>query len=310
MKQGSWFFYIVSSGSSGRRRLRIPGIGIAVILAILILGGLGLGRCLFFVGSYAYAKFGVYNERRENHDLLLKMRFLAKLAEQREHDARSLVAFEDRARLKYGMNTISEDARQAGIGGRPSSEEMLLASLEDPVILEAGLIKEQISALLRQIDLQDSTFSRMAQHILRQHDRWAQRPSIWPTRSRRITSHYGYRFHPFLQRNMFHEGLDIADQEWTPIFSTADGIVSFVGSRRDFGNVVEIDHHGNGFSTVYAHLRHTPMVEGKVVKRGELIGYMGNTGRSTGTHLHYEVRHMGRHVNPRDYLLPEDTVVD
>jgi hypothetical protein len=310
MKHKAWSFVFISSAHSRGRRIQLPGIAIAVLIAVFILGGLGLGRCLFFVGSYAYAKFGVYNERRENHDLLLKMRFLSKLAEKREHSARQLVEFEDRARLRYGMNTISEDVRHAGIGGRPSSEEMLLASLEDPVILEASLIKERISSLIRQIDLQDSTFSRMAQHVIRQHDRWAQRPAIWPTRSRRITSHYGYRFHPFFQRTMFHEGLDIADQEWTPIFATADGIASFVGSKRDFGNVVEIDHHGNGYKTIYAHLRHTPMVEGKVVKRGELIGYMGNTGRSTGTHLHYEIRHMNRHVNPRAFLLPEDTVVD
>jgi murein DD-endopeptidase MepM/ murein hydrolase activator NlpD len=186
---------------------------------------------------------------------------------------------------------------------------MLMASLEDRTVRDASLVQSKIMALLRQLTLQESTFSRMAYHVSSQYDLWAQRPSIWPARGR-ITSDYGYRTHPFFKRKMFHHGLDIANKQWTPIFVTADGIVADISYSREYGNVVKIDHHGNGFSTVYAHLRQSAVVEGQVVKRGEIIGYMGKSGRSTGPHLHYEVRKFGKCENPRDYILPSHAVID
>ncbi|MBD3319851.1 MAG: peptidoglycan DD-metalloendopeptidase family protein, partial [Chitinivibrionales bacterium] len=104
--------------------------------------------------------------------------------------------------------------------------------------------------------------------------------------------------------------IDIANKIWTPVFATGDGIVSFVGAKRDFGTVIEINHSGSGYETLYAHLHQTAVVEGHPVKRGELIGYLGNSGRSTGPHLHYEVKKMGRNVNPMNFILPVETVVN
>jgi murein DD-endopeptidase MepM/ murein hydrolase activator NlpD len=108
----------------------------------------------------------------------------------------------------------------------------------------------------------------------------------------------------------FHEGLDIANLRWTPIFVTADGIVNFVGYRGNYGTSVMVNHRGSGYTTVYAHLEQSAVVEGQVVKRGELIGYLGNSGRSTGPHLHYEVRKFNRFDNPMKYILPMDYIVD
>ncbi|MFP4418121.1 MAG: M23 family metallopeptidase [Chitinispirillaceae bacterium] len=308
MQSNSWSIFIVSPGPKGNKRVRIPGIVLVLFLFLMTLGGLGFARCAFFLFSYGSAKFGVYNAQRENQHLMMKVRFLQKLTEKWENEIKEMIAYEDNARLRYGMNTISEDVRRAGIGGLPTSEEMLLASLEDPVVHKVSYIKEHIGALLRKADLQDSTFSRMASHVKRQHDRLAQLPSTWPVRGR-ITSGYGYRFHPFLKRSLFHEGLDIANKEWTPVFAPADGLVDFVGRKHDFGNVVMMDHYG-GIETVYAHLRQSAVAEGQFVKRGEPIGYVGNTGRSTGPHLHYEIRKMGRHVNPKNYILPDDIIVE
>ncbi|MBD3314450.1 MAG: peptidoglycan DD-metalloendopeptidase family protein [Chitinivibrionales bacterium] len=310
MNRRGWHVFFVSSPLGLSRCIRVRGPVAGMLAALLILGAVGFGRCAYMLFSYSYAKFGVYNEKKRNDDLVKTVRFLERLSEVRAREVADLASYENAARLKYGMNPISEEVRRAGIGGRPSGDEVVINSLEDMAVRKAGRVAAKIEELMRRAILQDTTFSRMAKHVDRQSDRWAQRPSIWPTVGRRVTSSYGYRRHPFLRRVVFHEGIDIADKTWTPVFATADGIVSFVGTKRDFGNLVKVSHRGGEFTTVYAHLVKAARVEGEVVKRGEVIGYIGNSGRSTGPHLHYEVRHFDRHVNPMKFVLPVDTVVD
>lgn len=310
MKQSKrWSFYLVSSGSSKVKQIRFPGVLFTLFLIIAIASILGFARSTYFLATYGYARFGLYNERKENKKLIKAINFLDKLSEEFNNRINEIVAFEDNARRKFGMNTINDDIRRVGVGGRPSMERLINTSLEDPIVRNASLLEEKLSGLLRQITLQDTTFSRMANHVLMQNDRWAQRPSIWPTRGR-ITSGFGYRSHPFMGIRIFHEGLDIANEIWTPVFATADGIVSFVGIRIHYGTSVMINHRGSGYTTVYAHLEKASVEEGQVVKRGGLVGYLGNTGRSTGPHLHYEVRRFNKYENPMKYILPLDVIVD
>jgi murein DD-endopeptidase MepM/ murein hydrolase activator NlpD len=309
MKRGRGSILITSNSALKGRLLHLPRIVPIIAIGVLIGGGIGCINCIRFAFTYAYAKFGVYTLERQNHQLNLKLRFLGKLTEQKEKAMHNLVGFEDKARLKYGMNTISGDVRQAGIGGQPSVEEEVLNSLEDPLMKKAGTIQQNIESLIRQTVLQDSTFTRLSAHVLRQSDRWAQRPSIWPVHGK-ITSDFGYRFHPFYHYMIFHEGIDIANQVWTPVSTTASGMVSFVGTQTDYGLIVKINHDGGGFVTCYAHLVQSAVEVGQVVNRGELIGYIGNSGRSTGPHLHYEVHENDKTQNPLSYILPTETVID
>ncbi|MBD3347342.1 MAG: peptidoglycan DD-metalloendopeptidase family protein [Chitinivibrionales bacterium] len=310
MKKKGWSVLLIDSTSLVQsRRIYIPHI-VAILLFLLCIGGLaGFGRCIYVVGHYAYSKLGVAGEQKKNSDLIKIVKFLQRRTKESSSEIEHLIAFEDKTRLEYGMNTIGEDIHKAGVGGPPKIEDMIMASLIDPKLVEANNIENEISQLFNQIGLQKKTFSRMEHYIFRQHDRWSQHPSIWPCVGR-ITSGYGYRIHPLFGYRAFHEGVDIANKTWTPIFATGDGIISFSGTKRDFGNVVKITHSGSGYETIYAHLKQASVVEGHPVKRGELIGYMGNTGRSTGPHLHYEVRNMGRHVNPMHYILPVETIVN
>jgi murein DD-endopeptidase MepM/ murein hydrolase activator NlpD len=117
-----------------------------------------------------------------------------------------------------------------------------------------------------------------------------------------ISSQFGYRMSPFTGRREFHNGLDIANGPNTEIIATADGHICFVGETPGYGRMVLIDH-GHGLTTRYAHLEQVFIHRGDKVKRGEAIAYMGSTGRSTGTHLHYEVRLNGLPVNPEKYFL-------
>jgi murein DD-endopeptidase MepM/ murein hydrolase activator NlpD len=116
---------------------------------------------------------------------------------------------------------------------------------------------------------------------------------IWPTRGT-ITSNFGRRW------GRLHKGIDIANRKGTPIYAADSGVVTFSGRSGGYGNLVKISH--GGLLTYYGHLSSRSVSVGQNVKRGQLIGYMGSTGNSTGSHLHFEVRVNGTAVNPRRYL--------
>jgi murein DD-endopeptidase MepM/ murein hydrolase activator NlpD len=129
----------------------------------------------------------------------------------------------------------------------------------------------------------------------------ASTPSILPTVGI-ISSGFGYRISPFTGKREMHKALDIATSKGSPIVATADGIITFAGSKGLLGNTVLIDH-GHGISTRYAHCYKILKKRGDIVKRGDIIARVGNTGRSTGPHLHYEVRINNIQVNPEKYIL-------
>ncbi len=126
-------------------------------------------------------------------------------------------------------------------------------------------------------------------------------PSIWPTEGH-ISSGFGYRNSSFTGQTQLHAGLDISNRPGTPVIAPAKGVVTFTGTDGAYGVCILVNH-GNGVSTRYAHLLKSVVKEGQAVNRGDLIGHLGNSGRSTGPHLHYEVRVGGVTVNPMRYIL-------
>jgi len=118
-----------------------------------------------------------------------------------------------------------------------------------------------------------------------------------------ISAPYGLRMHPVLQRHGMHTGIDIRAPIGTPVFATADGVVEFSRSEYNggYGNLIKVDH-SFGFKTFYAHLSKLVAKKGDFVKKGQIIAYSGNTGLSSGPHLHYEVRFLGNHMNPKPFL--------
>jgi murein DD-endopeptidase MepM/ murein hydrolase activator NlpD len=154
----------------------------------------------------------------------------------------------------------------------------------------------------------DEDFARRIQHVANdisamqgQSEEVAKLPLAAPTTDVHETSGFGVRFDPFTHSVAFHSGQDFAGAMYTPIYSTAPGTVSFTGVRNGYGNTVEIDH-GDGFKTRYAHLATISVSVGQHVALGQRIAAMGDTGRSTGPHLHYEVWSNGRAQNPDRFL--------
>jgi len=128
-------------------------------------------------------------------------------------------------------------------------------------------------------------------------------PNGKPLDTIKVTGNYGYRKHPVTKRKQFHTGIDLKAKYNRKIYSTADGVIKYVQSRNigKSGRIIKIAHNF-GFETVYAHLNKTKVKIGDIVKKGQFIGLSGNSGRSTGPHLHYEVSHAGKSLNPKDYI--------
>ena len=186
-----------------------------------------------------------------------------------------------------------------------------MASLTGPAAdAEAGgpLVPQDLITYLRDSDLNPAFAQRVAQVAARvQESRRLQAvanstPLAQPVAvDYRETSGYGQRIDPFTGRPAFHSGLDLAAFERAPVVATSPGTVSFAGTKSGYGYTVEIDH-GHGFKTRYAHLRDIQVTRGEQVAIGQRIGSMGSTGRSTATHLHYEVWFRGRAVDPVNFL--------
>ena len=310
MKKPRWSLILYTAGSSAKvRRLSLARPLLFVVTLFVLAGLFGLGRSVYFASSYGFAKLKMYFSMKENRQLKTEVNFFSKYSHEKDAALDQFISFEDRTRLKFGMDCISDDIREVGVGGRPSESDLVLATIGDPVLMNADTVMKNIQALLRKVRLEDTTFGAMAVKVDKQIGVWAQRPAVSPVWGR-LTSGFGYRVHPFTGYTVFHEGIDISNQIGTPIRSTAEGVVSFVGYKDYFGNLVQISHPASGFKTMFGHLKKAAVVEGQVVRRGEVIGYLGNSGRSTGPHLHYEIHRLNDIVNPLDFILPSDTMID
>ena len=191
-------------------------------------------------------------------------------------------------------------------------------NLSDPAVMKNLNDAKLVSNLLNRLDTLDSqlfrqvvSFDAIRNIALHNQDKLDHTPSVLPINIKDYTmsSGYGIRIDPIYKSHKFHAGLDFAAEMGTQVFATADGTVSFASPRSGYGNCIDIDH-GYNFKTRYAHLSEILVEDGQEVKRGELIGLVGSTGKSTGPHLHYEVYYKEKPENPVNYyfmdLSPEE----
>jgi len=184
-----------------------------------------------------------------------------------------------------------------GAGDRGSGQEM--SSSNYP--LDVGLNRAQ--RISRKADGIDKNLNTLVRFFEDQTTTLASTPTIWPTEGW-LTSAYGSRIDPFTGKKAFHYGLDIASSFGNPVVATADGFISNIKREKIGGNTIIISH-GGGFTTVYCHLSKFAVKVGQKVKRWDVIGYVGQTGKALGPHVHYEVRRNGKAVNPYKYILEE-----
>lgn len=194
---------------------------------------------------------------------------------------------------------VSEHVRQAGYGGTnryEQLEEMVNAKLVINTTQKLDLLK-------RQLYIQSKSYDEVVQLCKQNDERLQCIPAIQPVSNKDLkqtASGYGVRIDPIYKTQKFHSGMDFAANTGTPVYATGNGVVVSSGWESGYGLTIEIDH-GFGYQTRYAHLSATQVRKGQKVTRGEVIGKVGSTGKSTGPHLHYEVVAKGRKVNPVNY---------
>ncbi|MBE0433005.1 peptidoglycan DD-metalloendopeptidase family protein [candidate division WOR-3 bacterium] len=218
----------------------------------------------------------------------------------------SLEQYDKELRSYAPLRPIAEELREMGIGGY--APDFARQDISPKVKQELADVSESLDNLVGRARLQRQSYDELVNHLQEKAHLRDHTPSIIPVQGWMIRG-YGYHIDPFTGQVKMHEGLDIAAPIGTPIVSPADGMVRFAGERKDYGQCVEIDH-GYGFMTVYAHCQRLRVNAGMRVRRGDIIAHVGTTGRSTGPHLHYEVRLSHAAANPLNYILSNAHIFD
>jgi murein DD-endopeptidase MepM/ murein hydrolase activator NlpD len=211
-----------------------------------------------------------------------------------------LKQFDRKIRIMANLETRRDRQQLLGIGGPVSEEKRLGAQVADDEKAMIDGVGRKVDRLLDEAASREQSFASLLALLKDKKSLLAATPSIWPVTGW-VTSEFGKRASPFGNEREFHKGIDIATKQGRVIQAPADGVVVEVAFQQDVGQMIRIDH-GYGVSTFYGHLSKAIVRNGATVKRGDRIGHVGNTGRSTGSHLHYGVLLNGIPVNPRKYL--------
>ena len=215
---------------------------------------------------------------------------------------------ENRLYARFSLPVQDESSRELGTGGSISADSLLLRKTS-PVFEQMSILGETARRIEGKLANNEASFRNLNKFMDQKMSAWRFVPSISPTTGR-YASAFGPRIHPVTgEVGKMHQGVDIANERWTPIFAAADGVVEVSQMSSTFGNFVTLDH-GNSITTRYGHMQLSCVHPGQFVHRYQVIGYMGNTGRSVGPHLHYEVWVRNAPVNPLAYMLPNGYTVD
>ena len=216
----------------------------------------------------------------------------------------ALAAIEERDnsiyRVYFNSDPISNEVRRAGLGGKNRYKDLEDFNTSDLIIGSTKKVDEIMKALaVQSVSLDEITKLAKQKALLLKSI-----PAIQPVKNeelKQMASGFGYRSDPFTKIRKFHKGMDFSAKSGTPIYATGDGLVKKADAKvSGFGNHIEINH-GYGYMTLYAHLSKYKVRAGQKVKRGDIIGYVGSTGRSEAPHLHYEVHKNGEVVNPLNF---------
>ncbi|MGH9682051.1 MAG: M23 family metallopeptidase [Candidatus Acidiferrales bacterium] len=287
MKNKNYTFFIASNVSGGMKRMRVPFYVLHLLIVFAIVGGITIAAG---VTSYTRMLWKVtnYNSlRRDQDSLQVQYRELQTQVKDTNQRLSSLQSLASEVAMAYGISRF----RQTPFG---------LTDVPEEPDVQYQLSMDEFSYLQK-----NATAVALSSNGLRllpapELSELGIVPSLWPVVGE-ITGHFGERLDPFSGEGAFHAGMDIASHFGDSVHATADGIIAVAERRAGYGRLIVIDH-GFGVATWYGHLSGFNTQVGMRVKRGDVIGYEGSSGRSTGPHVHYEVRIYNTPINPWRYL--------
>ncbi|GGH01342.1 M23 family metallopeptidase [Silvibacterium dinghuense] len=302
MRKRYYIIFVAAEENGKLRKIPVPLHYAYVFAAAAVIG---LFTITGMAGSYSrmLIKTASFNQIRSQQDALRKnYQQLEEVAKQKEVQAASLGALANEVSALYGLkqSKLSHSAGAAAtapaVVDNPDdfTDANYSASLDQLSSLRSTALSGRLSRAF-EIGLSPSTSGT--------GDNWlnmADAPALWPVTGP-ITSSFGEREDPFNGEGAFHKGIDISAHYGDPVRATADGVIVTAGMGNGYGREILVDH-GNGIATLYGHLSGFACTAGEQVKMGQIIGYVGTSGRSTGPHLHYEVHIRNTPVNPHKYL--------
>lgn len=309
MLRKRYYILFVARDEDGRvRKISLPVQYVYGFVAAALVGAFTI---VGLAGSYTrmLLKTESFNQIRQERETLRKnYKQMAEVAHERDVQVASLGALASEVTAIYGLKP-----NKSGLGGKQTTAAVAASATPNTLALSDDVNQQQVKLSL------DQFYSLRAQALSGRVSRaleggfdsgstssltdWTQvadAPSLWPVEGR-VTSTFGEREDPFNGEGAFHAGLDISAPTGTVVRATGDGMVDSAAAVNGYGREVIVDH-GHGVHTVYGHLSGMIVIAGQHVSRGQIIGYVGQTGRSTGPHLHYEVRINNVPVNPHKYL--------
>ncbi|MEA3416526.1 MAG: M23 family metallopeptidase [Thermodesulfobacteriota bacterium] len=307
MQRKSTFFMLSASGS--------PVKQVTVSRTFLRFSGLFVTACIIFFVFAMYDYYdvklklsnirGMESDISEQSDTIVSQRKQIKTFADEINSLKSklvdLNSFEKQLRIIANIEKPADQENLFGVGGSTPGD----LDTQIPLTDKHNSLVREMHEQTKQLDFasinQKQGFESLLKYLEDQQNLLASTPAIRPV-SGWTSSRFGYRVSPFTGLREFHKGLDIATRTGTPIVAAADGVVTFAGRKGLLGKTIIIDH-GHGMVTRYGHADKLLKKRGKAVKRGDTIALVGNTGRTTGSHLHYEVRLNGIPVNPEKYIL-------
>ena len=210
-----------------------------------------------------------------------------------------------RIRMMLGLDPPKVPPSPLGLGGKEESSAAMppggLGGERETLTSIAAQLQQKLAWLMDEAVIQEKYLHELKGIVGERKAQWASTPSIWPVRGW-VSSGFGRRISPFTGKDTLHSGVDITAPLHTPVIAPAAGTVTFAGNEAGLGNTATL-LHGYGMRTIYGHMDKLKVKVGQNVKRGDLLGWVGNTGLSTGPHLHYEIEVSGTDVDPLKYII-------
>jgi murein DD-endopeptidase MepM/ murein hydrolase activator NlpD len=291
----------LSEGARKVRQFKFPKFLLSLFFLGVFLGG---GLISFVIHDYASIKKEVpelAELRRENSQQRVQLLALSQKIQNISNEMKDLREFDHKLKVMVNLDAGEEEGQFLGMGGSEPSDFSQDYSVERAHIKLVRLYHQTLDNLEQEVSVRKQEKSQLYKYLEDQKAMLSCTPSIWPTKGW-VSSGFGTRTSPFTNQKEFHQGIDICNRKGTPILAPADGIVATVGKNHGYGKILTIKH-GYGLKTRFAHLNKILVKKGEYVKRGQEIAEVGNTGRTTGPHLHYEVHLKDMPVDPRLYIL-------
>lgn len=271
-------------------------LGIGVLCAVAVIFTL-YSVTLSWFGFDSYSSLD-----KENKLLQQKLDQVIVQYESLNSELDNLLKINNELRLAANLEPISEDEKLVGVGGGYFDNNLDFMSDDSQVKIQQAV--SYMDEVMRKLNFEKEQYIDISGRLKENKILYESLPAIKPCKGTLAMHGFGIRVHPILNVKRMHDGIDIITDVGTSVYATGNGVVEFVGYRGGLGLTVEVNH-GFGYKSIFAHLSKTFVKEGQKVKRGELISKSGNSGLSSGPHLHYEIHHNGVKQNPIEFFFDD-----